>query len=870
MTCVIRSTTLFVLAGSVCLFWCCAAAWPVPPDMTDNALRTMCQRGLAESAVEYCRAQFNLQVEDAPARARWAMRHMECQSQAALRSTGADPSAKWQLVEKIESDYRRLFPEDPRLPWLSWQAARSQLLRGQQSLARWLATPAADPQREQTLQSVRKVQTMVEALDKDIKERLPLSQNRAAPNRQATSRELHELQLDCALLRCEAFLIRAKCYPSDSPDHLTALAEVDSTADSVFRQAAPDWSSRDELLVAQATAGLEVGKRRQSLDVLIKTLLGQAIEGEKDPNIVNVPVSAPSELARLRAGGALVEALCADDKPEQAAEFLKELNKNFTGPEVDMAALRIDIARMKQLPASQRPSALASIVANTKAIGERYGAYWRNRSEALLIAEASSSTETKPPVVASKDPPSRSSTADPVASTGGMPELLAIEVRQLLAGGQTVAAIAKLRSAITAAESAKRWDEALQLALEAARLMQKEKQWLEATDLLAPLASAHRDAKDAAAAHALAAWCVAQSLKDSAPQAIEKRYEELLNVQLTEWPNSPETIKATEYLSAWLTNKKRYEDLTSLWLDRAASVSDQDRRRMALDQWLITLIGRVPKAKVTAQIDKLAGLVAAGKLSSCQRPANMALIAAAMFTSPVTLAEAESLTGCKLPGNELQQPAGEQALLAALMMLDAIYRTDAGDARTVIEPLEVAQLNSTVNLAWCRAVALAADELPEGQMSQWSPVFQRVKLPSDAGAITSPVLKMTQLRLEQLSAKSAEDNLAALAKIKQLAQDNSTDPQLQLNLAAAVAQSSSAPQGRAERLAEATKLLKRVAVGTKKDSEAHLRARWLEARWSLGRGDQNAAAQIASLTLSSGDIQPAWWKARFENLNKSP
>ncbi len=68
-------------------------------------------------------------------------------------------------------------------------------------------------------------------------------------------------------------------------DHLTALAEVDSTATAVFRQAAVDWSSRDELLVAQATAGLEVGKRRESLDVLIKTLLGQAIEARKIPTL---------------------------------------------------------------------------------------------------------------------------------------------------------------------------------------------------------------------------------------------------------------------------------------------------------------------------------------------------------------------------------------------------------------------------------------------------------------------------------------------------------------------------------------------------------------------------------------------------------
>ncbi len=82
------------------------------------------------------------------------------------------PIQKWQLVEKIESDYRAEFPQDPRLPWLSWQAARAELLRAQQALARWLATPASVPQRDQALQSVRKVQTLVEALEKDIKERL--------------------------------------------------------------------------------------------------------------------------------------------------------------------------------------------------------------------------------------------------------------------------------------------------------------------------------------------------------------------------------------------------------------------------------------------------------------------------------------------------------------------------------------------------------------------------------------------------------------------------------------------------------------------------------------------------------------------------
>ncbi len=395
--------------------------------------------------------------------------------------------------------------------------------------------------------------------------------------------------------------------------------------------------------------------------------------------------------------------------------------------------------------------------------------------------------------------------------------------------------------------------------------MQKEKQWIEAADLLAPLAVANPQVKDAAAAHALAAWCVAQSLKSSAPQALETRYEELLHTQLDKWPESAETVKAEEYLSAWLTSKKRFEELGSMWLDRATRVTETDRQRMAIDQWLNTLISRVPKAKVASQIEQLSKLLAAGKFNASQRSAKIALLAAAMLTAPITLAEAEAITNCKVPGHELHQPAGDEALLWAVMLLDTVYRADANDARSIIDSLELAQLTSLVNLAWCKAMALAADELPDSQMSQWSKVFDRVKLPSDESAITTAALKMTKLRLEQLRATSPEDNAAALAKIKQLAQDNATDPQLQLTLAAAIAQSA-IEQGRAEKFAEAIKLVKRVAVGTKKDSDAHLRARWLEARWQSGRGDASAAAQVARLTLASGNIQPAWWKTRFENL----
>ncbi len=445
--------------------------------------------------------------------------------------------------------------------------------------------------------------------------------------------------------------------------------------------------------------------------------------------MASATTNPPSELARLRAGSALVEALCAESQTDQADAIAKVLSKNFTGPEVDMADLRVAIARMKQLPASGRPQALAAIVAQTKAIGEKYGGYWRNRSEALLVAEASASPSTT--AVASKNDQPKPGETELIPNTSGNSELLTIEVRQLLAGGQTIAAITRLRSAVAAAEQAKQFDDALQIALEAAKLMQKEKQWGEAADLLAPLAVAHPSASKAAAAHALAAWCIAQSLKDSTSPALQKRYEELLGNQLNTWPDAPETLKGEEYLSTWLTSQKRYEDLANMWLDRVTLVSDNQRQHIALDHWLTALIARVPKTKVATQMERLAKLIAEKKVTSCERSAKIALLAAAMLTSPITQREAELQTGFPLPNHELHQTPGDESLLSALQMLDAVYRVNVGDARSAAQSLELAQLTSTANLAWCKAMALAADELPESQIGQWSDVFERVRLPGE-------------------------------------------------------------------------------------------------------------------------------------------
>jgi hypothetical protein len=199
-------------------------------------------------------------------------------------------------------------------------------------------------------------------------------------------------------------------------------------------------------------------------------------------------------------------------------------------------------------------------------------------------------------------------------------------------------------------------------------------------------------------------------------------------------------------------------------------------------------------------------------------------------------------------------------------MLDAVYRWSVGEAESASQNLELAQLSSTMNLAWCKAMAQAADELPVSQVNSWTKVFERVKMPGDDTSSASTTLKMTRLRLVQLAAATDAERGAALATLKQLAQENASDPQLQLGLAAGIAQSATDATSQEARWNDAIKIVKRVAVGTKKESEAHLRARWLEARWQVGKSDNAAASQVARLTLASATLKPSWWQTRFEKL----
>ena len=835
----VRIATLFTSAAVCLILACCmSVAQAIPPDHIDEALRKMCERGLATSAARYCESQAALSIEQDPQRARWTLRQLECLCQAALASSSGGPGT-WEQITAIEADYRREFSSDARLPWLAWQLARADLLRAQQALAKWLATPASQQLREAALQSVRHALSQLDEVEADIKQRLPLSDPRNPASRtQAPSSELNALAIDCTLLRCEALLVRARCYPKDSPDRLAASADVDRIAGQMLLRAPHDWPARDELLVARATAGLEVGKRAESKQILEGILNEQPVEATPS-EFEGKPPGLPSPRARIRAGAALIEALCEDRELAAAVQALQTLSKNFEGPEVQLAQLQLRLAQLDTQQADARSAQLNEIIDQTKRLGERYGGYWRSRGEALLLESVGEPANANEHQRLSND-------------------LVSVEVRQLLAGGQTSVAIARLRAASGKAQAEEQPTEALEFALQAAALLQREKEWLTAADVLMPVTLQARDASTAPAAHALAAWCLGQALRaDPGNAQLQQRYEMALKEQLAEWPDAGESLKAEEFLSTWLTSNKRFDELANMWCLRAQQTSQPELKTRALRRWLETLLSQLPLSQAPAQQDKLLQAIREGRLANCERSAAVIAITAAMLTAPLTQTEAEALTGLKVPTHAAEETDAEQALLSAVLALAAARRDDATACRNALQNLYVDQMSVPVNLAWTKSMVEAFDEHSAGPTSAWIEAANLIPLPDESVVKAVPALKAITLRLQMWQSTTASQTKSILQELKKLADQHPRDAYVQLAYAAGIAHSDR------QRFDEAVRLIKRVAIGSSRESDTYLRARWLEIRWRQARGESKAASEIAALTLAGQTISTAWWKARF-------
>lgn len=794
-----------------------------------QTLTAMWQRGLTESAINYAKARVRTS-SDGGQQARWLGLLMECYAQAALRAaTPAEAEELWSNATAVEVDYANASPADPRLPWLAWQAARCQLLQAQAALAQFLAAPANNAFRERTLTRVREVLASTKELSEALEKRIPLAAREGFQNeRQAPVQELHRLGVDVSLLECEALLVRMRVYQSGSPDRIAAATEIVTRTATAATRSGGDAASRDLIAIAQAIADLEFGDR----DASLSTLERLASEGT-------------TQTVRIRSATSAIDWLAGQGDATRAEQVLRQLAiaPGSEVPELELARIQIALANLQTSPEANRDPTVNALVQRAQSLGDRFGEYWRNRAEAMLIAGGG---ET--------------------AGLSASPELMLAEIRQLLASGNEERAIARLLEFRDAEAEAERGENAIMLASQAAALLQRQERWSESIAAIESPTLRFANLSSSAKAHRLAVWGAAQSLRSDASEERIAQYESAMLRQLRMWPNAVETDEVTRWLTDWLVGKRRRHELVIELANRGLATTSADMASQAFSQWL----GQVFRLTQEQRFQAIEAFQQAiDKSTSANRTAagSVHILAETLhrWSTAEQLADLqERLSRMEREANPIAPQNGNTALanaaIQAAQLVMAARRSDREFLRTEASSNWPSYpWPESIKAAILLALVEALDELPADEQVAW---VNRIGLDKNwlTSILSQPEVLDQSLAWRWLAWLEGPDE--ALVELQSQVDAHPADGRLRLLLAQLhVSRGTTA-------YAESTRLARFVAANTPAGSDLNLAARWQVCKNLIQQGEQQAAREAAELLLAAQPLPPSIWRDRFDRLTK--
>ncbi len=789
------------------------------PDSEDMTLAFMCRSGLTSSAIQYATAQQKRLREDPEHFARWTQRLIECQAQAALRAQ-EDADRHWAQCVTLVDEFRNQHAKHRRVPWIQWQSTRCKLLRAQDGLARWLAAPANQTVREQTLELVRVILAELSELEDDLKVRQPLAAKLQRDDpAQAPAEQISQLRLDTILMRCEAYLVRARLYERGSRDRVAAATNVEAEAGGLLDRTSKDWATRASLEVARATAWLDLDREEDAITLLQTNAMKAA-----DPDV------------RVRAAVIGCEALIRLNKASQARAMVDLLEKEEAGPEWELAEIQLALAEIQTLAKERKEAEIAKLLARAKTISVRYGNYWQARADAILTSAVSSEE----------------------AGASSAADLVMVEVRQLLASDNDAAAIAKLIATSRNELSAGHASNAVQFAQQAAALLQRKQDWLAAADAVEEVAKKSSQAKEAPAGHLTAIWNLSQALKsDAGNTSLQQRYSAALAEHLQLWPSTTTTDQARGWQVQWLSTMGKQADLARSMRELAEQSTAPEIARKAIFDWTACV---TQSNSASSEIAALQSAFDEGKFKLIPNETRLALLTSQILqqwsdeaTTKRLQSEANALV------NLVATPIERQLLAADFLLLAA----RAGDASTAMGTASVWN-SSALSPELIEPIAIAVldviDYWPGSAAPEWAAkiTFTEEQLNSLSA---SPRLS-TRAIASRVRGLSPAQSQTAIQTLRAICKENEKLGTLQLHLAHALARG-----GETERK-ESSNLARKLAANSPAGSDLSYGARWRLLRNQLDEGKAADVQKATKLILATLANESIGWRIKFNALAK--
>lgn len=808
---------LLIFYGFVCIRQKASRA-ETPQDQT---LRAMFQMGLVESAKRYAATELAL-TTDEQLKAWWTMRLAESHALAALYDR-ENQIREWTEAAQILDDFAQANVEHTRIPWLNWQKARIELLRAQSSLADFLSAPGNDSARQSSLLHVRGVIDLCDQLVLDLEKRLPLAARETLGGQtQAPAEQLHQLRLDTQLLRCEAVLIRLRLYPPKHRDRVAAATDVNSIVLTSLQDASAGWPERDTLLVAQATAGLELSERSKSL-----------IELER------LAMQGNSTATRIRAAATAIEALIEDHESTRAHNLLELLRGLEAGPELHLAELRLGVTELSS-HSTEKDRQLNELVARLNQLGTNYGSYWRSRGEAILVSAN-------------------------VAPSSGQPnanrDLALAQVRQLLAAGNENEAIARLLQYRDNDAAVGRPESALTFASQACVLLRKQSQWLAAVEAVDRTALQFSSSVGAAQAHYLAILSLSDALRAQPTQDdLQTRYEEALIQQLSLWPDAAETDATQVWLEKWLAGQARFTRLAEALRKRALASRQPTIVDKLVVQWLGVVLNKLDDVEQQSEISQIQLIEAPDQ--QIQATYHVAALAATVLSTWTT--EDESLDIAQQISKLPPATALTESLRSSVMKVLEARRISVSGRADMQNGVSARDLPSELVGVFAQVLLEAVDNLPPAEhQSRCQQFFSESQ--NWADVLSKESSTMYQALGHRLGVLFNEPK--SFDQMRALTNRYPRDGRLSILLSTALVDAYAITATK-EYLDEALAISKRVAVGSEPGSDLHWSARWRTLQIMALQGRTSDAAIGAKLLLNASNQLPEPWRGRIERLSR--
>lgn len=354
--------------------------------------------------------------------------------------------------------FAELESDSPRHAWMIMKAAWCRWFVCRSVVAAYLATPARSALKEVALQEIRFALEQLEQVDTLAGglavTNAPNSAGKGAPN----ANEISALFVESKLLGCDLLVLRAYLYQDQSEERIACGTQMLSLLDEAEKRIGLEFRAQSQVDLARAKAWGFSGQNVKVIEI-VQEYFGS--QGTRSTG----PRNASIEVRQLLAATACEASRNLGDSA-LANRWLEAGGGWIAAPQLALESLTLDLA----LLTNGDDAGLQAVLSKKKLIAERFGAYWGQRADSVLVAKRGIAPEGMSAI----------GEASPV--TTASLAILRTEVKQLLAGKQYALAIEKLRQAEGAAKGMDLEPEAIGFAMQIAALQGLQKHFQQSAE----------------------------------------------------------------------------------------------------------------------------------------------------------------------------------------------------------------------------------------------------------------------------------------------------------------------------------------------------------------------------------------------------